>query len=80
MTVTQELQSFYQFADERLRNGGSDQTLDELYSEWRACNPTLEELETNVLAVRASLRDMDRGETGMPLEQFAAEFRKRNGI
>jgi hypothetical protein len=40
----------------------------------------LEELETNVLAVRASLRDMDRGETGMPLEQFAAEFRKRNGI
>lgn len=80
MAAAQELKSFYHFADERLRNGGCDQTLDELYSEWRACNPTPEELETNVLAVRAFLRDMDQGETGRPIEEFEAEFRQRNGI
>jgi hypothetical protein len=80
MTATQELQSFYQFADERLRNGGGDQTLDELYSEWRASHPASKELETNVLAVKASLRDMDQGERGRPLEEFAAEFQRRNGI
>ncbi len=78
--TTDELQSFYQFAEERVRNGGCDQTLDELYVEWRATNLTREELERNVLAVRASLRDMDAGETGRPIEEFAAEFRQRNRI
>jgi len=80
MTIAQELQSFYHFAEERLLNGGSGQTLDDLYSEWRAYNPMPEELQTNILAVRASLRDMDQGEGGKPLDEFAAEFRKRNGI
>jgi hypothetical protein len=80
VAAVQELQSFYQFAEERLRNSGSNQTLDQLYLEWRACNPTQMELEGNVLAVRAALRDMDAGETGQPIEDFAAEFRRRNGI
>jgi len=78
--TTQQLQSFYQFADQRLRNGGGDATLDELYGEWRACNPTPEELETNVLAVRAALRDMEAGEKGQPIEEFISEFERRNGI
>ncbi len=78
--TTQELQSFYHFAEARLRRGGCEQTLDDLYAEWRACNPTTEELEANVLAVRAALRDMDEGETGRPIEEFADEFRQRNGI
>jgi hypothetical protein len=78
--TTQELQSFYQFAEERLRTGSSEQSLDDLYGEWRACNPTPEELDTNVLALRAALRDLKSGETGRPIEEFAAEFRQRNGI
>ena len=79
-TTATDLLSFCQFADQRLRNGNCDQTLDELYAEWRACNPAPEELESNVLAVRAALRDMEQGETGRPVEEFAAEFRRRNGI
>jgi hypothetical protein len=79
-TTTAELQSFYQFAEERLRNGGCDQTLDDLYAEWRACNPLPSELDDNVRALRASLRDMDEGQTGRSLDDFAAEFRQRNGI
>jgi hypothetical protein len=78
--TAEQLQSFYQFAELRLRNGGCDQSLDDLYAEWRACNPTREELDTNVRAVRASLRDMDEGQTGRPFDEFTAEFRQRNGI
>jgi hypothetical protein len=78
--TAEQLQSFYQFAELRLRNGGCDQSLDDLYAEWRACNPTPEELDTNVRAVRAALRDMDEGQTGRPFDEFAAEFRQRNGI
>ena len=78
--TAEQLQSFYQFAEQRLRNGSCDQTLDDLYAEWRACNPMPEELDIDVRAVRASLRDMDEGQTGRPFKDFAAEFRKRNGI
>jgi hypothetical protein len=80
VVVVQELQSFYHFAEERLRTGGTNQTLDELYLEWRACNPGQVELDRNVMALRAALRDMDEGETGRPIEDFSAEFRQRNGI
>ena len=79
-TISEELQSFNQFAEVRLRNAGCRETLDELYAEWRACHPTPKELEENVRAVRAALRDMDEGETGRPIEEFSAEFRRRNGI
>ena len=80
MTTTQELQSFYEFAEQRLRNGGSDLSLDDLYDQWRACNPTPDQLETDVLAVRAALRDLDAGEKGQPIDEFIGEFERRNGI
>ena len=75
-----EFQNFCLFAEQRLRDDQAGESLDELYIEWRSCNPSPEELETNVLAVRAALRDMDAGEIGRPIDEFAAEFRRRNGI
>jgi hypothetical protein len=78
--TTEQLHNFYQFVEQRLRENQCEQTLDDLYAEWRAQNPTPEELETDVRAVRAALRDMDGGETGRPIEDFAAEFRQKNGV
>jgi hypothetical protein len=43
-------------------------------------DPTPDELESNVRAVLASLRDMERGEIGQPIDEFAIEFCERNGI
>jgi len=80
VAATQELQSFYQFAERRLRSGASDQTLDDLYLEWRASNPAPGDLDANVRAVRAAIRDMDNGETGRPIDDFLADFRRQNGI
>jgi hypothetical protein len=79
-TTTQELQSFYRYAEQRLHNGGSELSLQDLFEEWRASNPTPEELHTNVLAVRAALRDLDAGEKGQSIEGFVTEFERRNGI
>ncbi len=79
--ITKELQSFYQFADDRLRRDDDDsQSLDQLYAEWRAQHPSVEGLKKDVLAVRASLRDLENGETGRPIEEFEREFRQRNGL
>ena len=79
-TVSEELQSFYQFVEVRLQGGDKSDSLDDLYAEWRAYNQTPEEFGKNVQAVRASLRDLDKGETGRAVGAFAAEFRQRNGI
>jgi hypothetical protein len=39
-----------------------------------------DELQSDVLAVAASLRDMETGETGRPFDEFSDEFCRRNGI
>jgi hypothetical protein len=54
--------------------------LDDLYAEWRALNPIPDHLKKDVLAVKASLRDMDRGIIGKPIDEFEREFRERNGL
>ena len=79
-TVSDELQSFYHYAELRLQSDRRGESLDEIYAEWRAGNPTPESHQTDVRAVRASLRDMDGGNTGRSIEEFAAEFRQRNGL
>jgi hypothetical protein len=79
-TASEELNSFYQFAEWRLQGSGRDETLDDLYAEWRAQNPSPEELDKDVRAVRASLRDLERGEMGRPFNEFAAEFRQRKQL
>lgn len=79
-TISEELQSFYQFVELRLHSAHCNDSLDELYAEWRASNRSAAEHDRDVRAIRASLRDMDEGNTGRPIQEFAAEFRQRNGL
>ncbi len=78
--VNEELASFCKFAEFRLHGGDAADSLDSLYAEWRASNPSPELLEIDVRAVRAALRDMEAGQIGRPVDEFLAEFRQRNGI
>jgi len=76
MSVTEQLVlSFAEFAKNRLRD---DTTLsvDALYQEWHAERNADEDR----LAVEASLRDMENGETGRDMNEFLREFEKKNGI
>lgn len=75
-SVEQELDDFNRFARERLQAGEPKPTIDELFDEWRFGNPASEDL----LAIRASIRDMEQGVRGQDYQEFAAEFRRRNGI
>jgi hypothetical protein len=79
-SVSDDLQSFSQFVELNLRTKNNVKSLDDLYAEWRARNPSPEQLEKDIRAVRASLRDMEAGDTGRPIEQFIAEFRQKKGI
>jgi hypothetical protein len=78
-TTSDELQQFYVFARHRLHEV-SGETLDDIYAEWRSSNPRADVLDQDAKAVKASLRDLDEGELGRPVGEFATEFRRRNGI
>lgn len=78
--VIDEFASFCKFAEFRLHGGAPAESLDVLYAEWRASNPSPELLEIDAQAVQAALRDMEAGQIGRPVEEFMVEFRQRNGI
>ena len=73
--IENDLQDFNQFAREHA-NGSGNASIDELFDQWRIANPTAEDL----LAIKASLRDMENGETGRLFDEFAADFEKRNNL
>ena len=75
-TTEQEINSFSEFAKSRLKNGGSDSSLTELFDEWTIQNPPAEDAD----AIQASIRDMENGDTGQPFQEFSRKFRKRNDI
>jgi hypothetical protein len=76
MPTSELIENFAQFARAQVLQRGDNLPIDELFDEWRILNPPSDDWP----AVRASLRDMESGETGQPFEDFADEFRRRNDI
>jgi hypothetical protein len=60
--TSEELDDFHQFAKERIARGNARMSLTELFDIWRIEHPTQDELEANVLAVKAALGDMEKGD------------------
>ena len=76
MVTSQQIDAFAQFARARIENEAAETTLVELLDEWLLAHPPSEDR----LAIQASLRDLEAGETGQTFAEFAAEFRDRNGL
>ena len=76
MPTTELIENFSEFAKAKVNQAGTDLSIDDLYDEWRMQHPPTDDL----LAIQASLRDMKSGETGRSFDDFAGEFRGRNGI
>ncbi len=76
MPTIELIESFSEFAKAKVDQAGNDLSIDDLYDEWRTQHPPADDL----LAIKASLRDMENGDTGRSLDDFAAEFRRQNGI
>ena len=76
MVTAQQIDAFTRFARARIEQDATATSLVELLDQWLLENPSGDDW----LAIQASLRDMEAGETGQPFEQFAAEFRDHNGL
>ncbi len=78
MSSTQEhLDDFYRFASEHLVNVGNDLSIDELYDRWRLEHPSGIERQTDLLAVKAALRDMEHGDRGIALDEQLRKLRDK---
>lgn len=76
MTTAQELASFTTFAQQRLAMGAEDLTIDELFDQWRAENPSPSQHAENVAAIQASFQDLKNGERGSIAGEHSAELRR----
>jgi hypothetical protein len=79
-TQTRELSQFREFIAKKIAEGEQSISPEEALEEWRALNPTTEELAESVAAVRQALADMEAGDTGEPLDDLLAEIRARHGL
>lgn len=79
-TTGEELDRFAEFARQRLGNGGSELSLDELFDLWRSENPSDELYAENVAAVNAAIDDFRKGDRGTPAGEHSDELRREFGI
>jgi len=75
-SIQQELESFTQFAQQRILAGGNALSMDDLYDQWRERHSASED----AAAILASVADMEKGETGRDFSNFAEDFSRRNEI
>ena len=71
---TTELHVFRDFLNEKLQNGGAGLSPEDALDEFRDLHPDPE--EDDVAAIQAAIDDFERGERGMPLEEFDRQLRQ----
>jgi hypothetical protein len=63
-TAEQDINSFANFALQKIESGEQNLSIDELFDQWRAENPSSEQFAEDVAAVQASMQDYRNGERG----------------
>ena len=69
MNTLDQINDFSAFAKSRL-GSGEQVNIDQLYDEWRSKAFA----DVDALAIQASIRDLENGERGEPIDQFLADF------
>ena len=79
-TIEQELASFTSYARQTIDSGRNDLSIDELFDQWRAENPSDAQYAENVAAIQASVQDFQRGERGTIAGGHSAQLRREFGL
>lgn len=78
-TTEQDLQSFTDFAQQRL-SSGENLNLDELFDLWRIENPSAHLHAENVDAINFAIRDLKNGDRGTPAGEHSDHLRREFNI
>jgi hypothetical protein len=79
-TAEQDLADFTCYVLHKIQAGDRDISIDELFDQWRAENPTDEQYAENVAAINASIHDYKSGERGTLAGEHSAELRREFGL
>ena len=80
MNDVNELREFHRFLGAKLENGGAELLPEEALDEWRQLHPEPWDEEDDVAAIQASIDEFDKGERGMPFEDFMREMRAKYNL
>jgi hypothetical protein len=73
-TAEQELASFTNYARRKIDSGERELSLDELFDQWRAENPSDDQYAENLAAIQASIQDFKNGERGTLAGEDSAQL------
>lgn len=79
-SAEQDLDRFTTYARQRIATGQPDLTIDELFDQWRAENPSDALYAESVAAINASIRDFKDGERGTVAGEHSAQLRRDFGM
>ena len=74
-----DLKSFHEFVGEQLANGGALLTPDEVLELWELQNPSEDQEQETVEAIRRGLVDVEAGRV-MPAREALAELRRKHNL
>lgn len=75
-SIEQDLDSFTQFAKQKIASGETTASMDELFVQWRRQRIAAED----AAAVLEALEDYEKGDRGIDFETFAKEISERYGL
>jgi len=79
-TTERELESFTVYVMQHLEREDSLLSIDELFDQWRAENPSDALYAENVAAINASIQDFNHGERGTVAGEHSHQLRREFGI
>ena len=79
-SAEQDLDSFTSYARQRIESGQRDLTVDELFDQWRAENPSDDLEAENLAAIKASIQDFKNGERGTIAGEHSTKLRSEFGV
>ena len=61
-----DLREFHRFVGEKVNNGGSGQSPEDVLDEWRCLHPDPDDL----VAIQEAIDDIENGDVGIPFDEF----------
>ncbi|WP_339747240.1 hypothetical protein [uncultured Rubinisphaera sp.] len=77
MTTQEELEYFYYYASQKLSSGDREFSLRELFNQWQARSSDSAIHQTDLAAIRASLEDLNQGESGQDADVVINKLRQQ---
>ena len=73
-----ELGDFHRFVGEKIHNGETSLSPEQVLDEWRILQP--EDAKGDLAAIQEAIDDMEQGDVGIPFEEFDRDFRARRNL